>query len=483
MNTIIGRKEEIDQLGRIWQSNDAEFLAVYGRRRVGKTYLIREYFSYNKGIYIEITGIKDGSLRMQLDNFAEKISKIFFKDVPLRAFLNWNDAFEILTQKIEAEKNKKVTLFFDELPWMATRRSKLIQALDYFWNTRWSRLPYLKVIVCGSAASWILDNLINAKGGLYNRLTSILLLKPFDLKTAKLFLAYYHYKLSNKQVLDLFMVTGGIPFYLKQIDRKKSVIQNINALCFEKNGLLLEEFPRLFKSLFEQSEINLKLVKAIANKRYGISREALLNKVKMKSGGSFNKRLKELESAGFIRRFIPHERKKDVCFRVIDEYTLFYLYWMEPEIKKGYEFTSSYWQHKVKMAAWQSWAGYLFEGICLKHIEPIRKALKLTNIGCRVGSWRFIPKKGEQKDGAQIDLLFDRDDDAVTVCEIKFTSSQFKVDKAYAKNLLNKLKVYEEQIKTSKQIFLALITTMGLKQNLYSKEFINNNVCLEDLFK
>ena len=267
---IIGRQREIDFFQRIMSSVQAEFVAVYGRRRVGKTFLIHEFFSTQK-VYLACTGIKDGSLRDQISHFMEVFSRTFYPKLPQGASLtppdSWREAFQHLTTEIKRiPAHKTVVVFLDELPWLASPKSKFLQNLDYFWNNEWSRLHNFRLIVCGSAASWMMNNLINAKGGLHNRITKTLLLKPFDLSETKTYLNRKKIKATDKDILDLYMVMGGIPYYLNQLDPSKSVAQNINALCFKIDGLLYNEFPRLFRSLFDSPELSIKIAKAISQK-------------------------------------------------------------------------------------------------------------------------------------------------------------------------------------------------------------------------
>lgn len=480
---IFGREKEIAILEDIWASKEPELVAIYGRRRVGKTFLVREFFS-NKGIYCEIFGLKNGSLKEQLENFSEGFSKTFYKGMPLKPPANWREALNLLTKEIEGIfPNKKVVLFLDELPWMATPRSGLLQNLDYFWNTKWSRLPNLKIVVCGSAASWILEHLINAKGGLHNRITKTVLLEPFSLYETKMFLKKRTINLNDRQVLDIYMAMGGIPHYLKQVRKGMSAAQNINEICFHKDGLLYDEFPRIFKSLFDESEIYLSIIGAISKNREGVDRNSLLKQVGAHSGGRFNKRLEELESAGFIQCFVPYGKKvKDQYYRIIDEYTLFYLTWIEPFKNSRLRGKSSvYWNNKINSGSWLNWAGITFENICYKHIEQIRKALKLNDIGCEIGGWRYIPSKGVKEHGAQIDLLFDRDDNVVSICEIKYCQDQFVIDKAYAGNLINKMNTFEKHFQKNKQIMLHMITTFGMKKNMWSKDLIHMDISLSDI--
>ena len=249
MKTVIGRQNEIQTLHTLWKSKEAELIALYGRRRVGKTHLVREILG-PRGVFFEMTGMKNASMHQQLKNFTDSLSKTFVQGLPLQTPSNWADALQFLTGEVrKVPRSKKITLFFDELPWMATRRSNLLQAIDYQWNTQWSRMNNVKIVLCGSAASWMLDNLINAKGGLHNRLTHIIALAPFCLNETKLFLEETGIKTTDKQILDIFLVTGGVPYYLKQIRNSRSAVQNIDAICFRSDGILRNEFPRIFKAL------------------------------------------------------------------------------------------------------------------------------------------------------------------------------------------------------------------------------------------
>ncbi|HSX12490.1 MAG TPA: hypothetical protein VLF61_03280, partial [Rhabdochlamydiaceae bacterium] len=446
--------------------------------------LIRQYFS-RKGIYLEASGAKDKPLKKQLENFMKALSKTFFKDIPLATPASWDMAFEMLTKELEQlPKSKKAIIFLDELPWMSTKRSGLLQSIDYYWNLHWSKLPNLVLIVCGSAASWMLEKLIYAKGGLHKRITRKMLLEPYKLKETEQFLKSRGLQLNQKQILDLYMAIGGIPFYLRGVKKGLSAAQNINALCFEKNGLLFDEFKNLFDSLFEKAEVNLTIVREIVKHGNKISRENLIRAMGISSGGTLNKRLRELEAAGFIQSYLPFERTaRNHFYRVTDEFSLFHLKWIEPYLKsKAIDHEHGYWQKMVKTPAVSSWAGLAYEAICLKHIAQVRKALGLEKVTCKTGSWQYFPKKGSNEDGVQIDLIFDRQDGAITLCEIKYSEKPFVIDKTYAKKLIQKIDIFESRSKTTKQIMLALITTMGLKSSVWSKEIVHKEVTLKNLF-
>ncbi len=486
---IIGRREELEILDQTTKSKEAEFVAIYGRRRVGKTFLIREYFS-NKGVYLEATGVKDALLESQLKQFIKAYSAVFYEGAKLKVPRSWDEAFETVTEKMKSlPKNKKLIIFLDELPWMASKKSGLIQALDYYWNRYWSSQRNLIIIACGSAASWMLAHLIHAKGGLYNRITKRILLEPFNLKETQQFLESRSIRLKRKQILDLYMAMGGIPFYLKEVKKGSSATQIINDLCFKKKGLLYSEFTNLFRSLFDQAEHNLDIIRAIINSGNSISRDKLIEITKITSGGAINRRLEELEASSFIGGYIPYGKKKrNRFFRVIDEYTLFYIKWIEPLIERGaHSGQGNYWKKISNTPAKLTWSGFAFENVCYKHINQISKALGLNNIAYLTGSWRFISPKKSKEQGAQIDLLFDRNDDVITVCEIKYSDKSFVIDKAYAKSLDKKIEIFEHNFPskskpTRKQIYLAMISTWGVKKNMYSEDLIDMEVVLDDLF-
>jgi len=485
MLNIIGRESEKKKLSKMLSSGEPEFLAIYGRRRVGKTFLIHEFF-HNKGLYFELIGQKDGALGMQLENFYHAIQEAFKPKLPIKKPDSWKEALSILTILVEAQPvKKKIILFFDELPWLATKRSGLLQALEYEWNRKWSRNNNLKLIVCGSAASWIIENLIQAKGGLHNRITDIIHLQPFTLDESSRYLKSRGIKLNPLQFLELYMAIGGIPHYLRQVEKGKSSTQIINSLCFHRDGILFTEFTRLFESLFDHSDIHYRIINELGKKRNGILRRDLLEATGYKSGGTFKKRLQELSESGFIQEVVPYGKsRKDFMIKIVDEYTLFFLTWIRPlRESSGFRYNPNYWLNLSKGPGYRSWAGYAFEAVCVKHIDQILKKLELENLASGIGSWQYTPPKKSRETGAQIDLLIDRIDNCINVCELKFSIDKYSINKADARNLDNKVRVFEEKTGTKKQIFLTMITTLGLKKNFYSKELVDSEVELSDLIR
>lgn len=486
MDKIIGRVAEKKELEEIFQSKEAEFVAVFGRRRVGKTYLIRNFFEAKKCTYFQMTGVYKGSLKTQLDQFAKEIGVSFYQGASIKSAVNWMDAFEELHNSMQkVAKNKKIVLFLDELPWMATKKSGVISALEYYWNRHWSHDARIKLIVCGSAASWIIKKIIKNRGGLHNRVTQKMILKPFSLNETLFFFKSMGHEYSVQQVCKIYMVIGGIPFYLKQIKRNASIDENINTLLFDPVGSLFNEFDEVFLSLFNHSDQFKELIKIIGTFQQGVSRSVLEAKSKLTSnGGRLTHRLEDLENTGFIKSFIPYGHKKlGLFYKLSDEYCHFYLKWIEPiktVLKQGN--TTKFWKKIVSTPEYYNWQGYAFENICYKHILQIRKALDLEDYSL-ASPWRYVPRTGTADKGAQIDLLFDRDNESITVCEMKYTESPFTIDKKYAEILKQKINVFKKITGTPKQIFMALISAKGIKQNKYSKSLVNHVVVLSDLFE
>ncbi|MBT3220270.1 MAG: ATP-binding protein [Proteobacteria bacterium] len=481
---LCGREQEQEQLQKALDSGKAEFVALFGRRRVGKTFLIRQYVQPRADFHFEVTGQKDAPTSVQLHHFKHSMQATFKRSFPMPR--SWDEAFAGLVEAVEgAPCSNRVVLFFDELPWLARHKSGVLQALDYWWNSRLSRLPNLKLIVCGSAAAWIIEKLVHARGGLHNRITRQIVLQPFTVFETRAFMQSRGSKMNMGQLVMLYMAVGGVPFYLEQVEPRHSATQAIQALCFDADGVLRTEFPRLFSSLFDEGPAYEQIVRTIAKRRKGMLRPQLIEALGLSSGGGLAKKLRELENAGFVAPVVPYDHKRrNVAYRVVDPYVFFYLRWIEDAPKGIFsEATASYWLEISQTPAWRSWAGFAFETLCMQHSGAIKAALGLSGIAAQVGSWHYQPNRGSTRErGAQVDLLFDRSDGVVTLCELKHKDTKFAVDKDYARNLANKIEVFQAVTRTRKQIQLALVTTHGLRRNLWSEDLIDQDVDLNDLF-
>lgn len=474
---IIGRRREQKLLEKAYNSSEAELIVVYGRRRIGKTYLVREFFEHKKCQFFHVTGLQNGTLKKQLKKFTEGLSQTFFDNVLLEVPRNWDEAFSLLNKQI-SKGNDKVVIFLDELPWMATKKSGLLQEIDYYWNHLWSRMPNIILIVCGSSASWLIRKIIYNKGGLYNRVTCQIRLLPFSLSETSEYLKSRKIKLSDKHILSLYLALGGVPYYLRYVEPALTAEQNIQQIIFDKNTPLKNEFTQLFDSLFENSDAYIELVKLIAKKKEGVGRAELASVAKLSvGGGRLSKRLKDLCETGFIEEYVPWNRSVGEYYKLIDEFCLFYLHWVLSQ--KNKKFTQDHWIDQSQRPSYHAWSGYAFEAVCMKHVDRIIHALKIR--ASSTGAWRFVPRKKEAT-GAQIDLIIDRNDNAITLCEIKHTDKPFIIDKQYAEKLRHKIFVFKKRANVDKHIFLVMISANGLARTVYSEEMVDGLITSADLF-
>ncbi|MDR1682420.1 MAG: ATP-binding protein [Candidatus Symbiothrix sp.] len=468
---IIGRDKERKQFQEFINSDSSEFVVVYGRRRVGKTFLIREYFDNKFDFYH--TGVANSNKETQLSEFNFALNQT--AKLPNTPVNSWFDAFHKLEFLLEYSKNKgKKIVFLDELPWMDTQKSGFLQALELFWNKWASARNDILLIVCGSATSWIFDKLINNRGGLHNRITRQIYLKPFTLAECEYFFKEKKVTLNRKQIAEAYMIFGGIPYYLNFFKKNLSLPQNVDSILFAEDAPLKNEFLSLYQSLFNHSEKYILIVKAIGRKTKGLTRDEILSITKLTNGGGFSKLLHDLELSGFIRKYYSLDKKeKDAIFQLVDFYTLFYFNFIENQRHND----ESYWSHLVDNARHRTWSGFSFEQICLYHLPLIKQRLGISGILTNAASW-IGSYNGNR---VQIDLLIDRNDGVINLCELKFAKGVYTIDKNTWQNLLNKMEVFRQNTKSKKAIHLTMITPFGVFQNEYSSE-INSEIVLDDLF-
>ncbi|OFZ79408.1 MAG: hypothetical protein A2583_02880 [Bdellovibrionales bacterium RIFOXYD1_FULL_53_11] len=477
-NNIFGREEEKIILQKLMASQKPEFLAVYGRRRVGKTFLINEFFE-NRGLYFEIIGARDEPAGIQLARFSAELSRIFFNKEPATVPDNWDKAFQSLRDEIEKfrerEPSRKIILFFDEIPWLDSRKSGFLSSLDYFWNKYLSKnsSSNMILIICGSAASWMLEKIINNKGGLHNRLTQTIKISPFSLEETGKYLQSRQVFLEKKQITDLYMCTGGVPKYLSYIEKGLSPAQIIDNLCFKKGGYLSNEFENLYSALFKNHAKHLAIIRTLAKTMKGLEKHQLLTAAKLSDGGSSTLVLKELESSDFITGTPFYKKeKKSKFYRLVDEFSLFYLKWMESAGTR--DILTGHWQKMMDKPAWKTWSGYAFEGICFKHIQKIKAALGIAGVLTTESSWH-----GK---GIQVDLVLDRADQIIHLFEIKYYSNPWNIKKQEAEKLNQRKAVFKEITGTRKTVFTTLLTTLGAENNPQYFACVDQQLRLENLF-
>ncbi|MDR3366570.1 MAG: AAA family ATPase [Prevotellaceae bacterium] len=468
---MIGRKEEQRYLQRFTESKQSEFVVVYGRRRVGKTFLVREYFGNRFTFYH--SGLANTEMHLQLRNFCSSLNK--YGKISYPEVATWLETFGQLIHLLSNSKQKgKKVVFIDEMPWMDTARSGFIQALEFFWNSWASAQKDILLIVCGSATSWMVNKLLRNHAGLHNRVTQQIYLKPFTLAECEEYFQANSIEMSRHQIVENYMIFGGVPYYLSLMQKQLSMAQNIDKLCFKEKGRLANEFGNLYASLFRSHEKHVKIVEVLSKKVKGLTRDEIVKIAKVPDGGGLTQTLEELELCGFIRRYKSFGKKeRDSLFQLSDFFTLFYFNFM-----KNNPFDDEhYWTNFIETARHRAWSGYAFEQVCLAHVPQIKQKLGISGVLTSTAAWR----SRESDKGAQIDLLIDRNDRVINLCEMKFANQPFVVDKKYDENLRNKRAVFEQETKTRKAVHLTLITTYGVFHNKYWGD-IQSEVTMDDLF-
>jgi predicted AAA+ superfamily ATPase len=483
MGVIIGRRKEQAELEKVLQSQEPVFLAIYGRRRIGKTYLIKNFFN-ESGLFFHLTGIQNAPLEAQLKNFAIEFSDHFLKGKEINPPKDWVTAFQNLRKEIQkVPKNRKAIIFFDEIPWLATPRSLFLQALDHLWNRYFSEMPNVILIVCGSAASWMIDHVIHHKGGLHGRITKEIRLLPFTLEETEEFLQGKNIDLDRKQLIELYMCLGGVAKYLSYVERGKSVAQTIGELCFSYNAPLISEFHKLYRSLFSQYEEHELIVRTLAKSRSGLTYQKLVKQTGLLSGGTLSQRLEELKQSGFIAE-IPlfGGGEKSNQYVLTDEYSLFYLTWSSGISSLDLQnLGADYWIKQRNSQSWKSWTGYAFEVLCLKHVEHLKAALGIAAVQTKTSKWKNRSFKSD-KSGVEIDLVIDRADHCIHLCEIKFYEENFVISKEYAEKLRRKKTCFEKATETRKSTFTTFISTYGAAQNQHYRSVVDQELNMDALF-
>jgi AAA+ ATPase superfamily predicted ATPase len=471
MREIIGRQAEYKQFENYLESGKAELLVVYGRRRIGKTFLIKSFFKNKFSFYI--SGAENASKEEQLANFTNALNE--YSHVPYPKIENWQDAFVQLKHFLEELKTLgRIVLFIDELPWLDNQKSGFLSAFEYFWNTYASTNDRIFLIVCGSATSWITNNILKNKGGLHNRVTRQIHLQPFTLYETEQFLKSKKMVMNRYQILECYMIFGGIPYYLEQLDKQYGLAQNVDKLLFSKDGALRDEFQKIYSSLFKKPGKHIKIIEVLSKKRKGITREEIVKQSKIADGGGLTRILEELELCGFIainRSFVTP--KSNHLYQLVDFFSLFYLNFVKGQ--KGFD--TNYWSSLTDNAVHRTWSGYSFELLCQAHIPQIKKALSIGGVVSYIAGWR----SKTANPGAQIDLLIDRNDNIINIFEMKYSNKKFVITKTYDEILRNKRGAFIEETGTKKAIHLTMLTTYGVERNEYWGN-VQSEITMNDLF-
>ncbi len=480
---MIGRKKEIEILNKLYSSNKSQFVAIYGRRRVGKTYLINEVFEgritfRHAGLSpIETdTDITENSLKRQLKHFYNSL--LLHGMEKSKCPDNWMDAFLMLEQYLQSiDDGSRQLIFIDELPWLDTQKSGFITAFEGFWNTWACSRKNLMLVVCGSATSWMSDKLINNHGGLYNRLTCEIKLMPFSLKECEQYFESENIKLSRYDIVQSYMISGGIPYYLGYYQCGLSLAQNVDEIFFKDKAPLRNEFERLFNSIFKNPDMMISIIKVIGSKHYGCTRSEISEKTGINGGGTLTSALSSLIASDFIIKYVPFGCNKRIdYYKLVDPFCNFYLRFMDGgEVALNQDF----WLTNISSQKVITWRGIAFENVCFNHIEQIKKALGISGVSTNQSAWS---KKGIDETGTQIDMIIERKDNIVNMCEMKFYGGEFTVDKNYDQILRTRMLLLGKEISPKMAIHSVLITTFGLKYNEYSGDFVKV-ITMDDLFE
>lgn len=472
MVQLIGRENEQGLLKKYIDSNRAEFIAVYGRRRVGKTFLVTETFK--DALSFDMTGVIDGDKEDQLVSFNIALKESGYEG---KRVTDWYGAFEALKEVVKkVPQNRSAIIFIDELPCLDTPRSGLVKALDLFWNGWANRQSNVKLIVCGSATTWIVDNIIDNHGGLHNRITHEMHIHPFTLHDTEEYLTTYGFKWNRLAMAQTYMVLGGIPYYLSLLDNALSLPANIDQLFFSRDAELKKEFDRLFKSLFKSPQAYVDIIQLLANNKKGLTRKEISEKLKKETGGHLSKLLVNLENCDFIRKYNVRERKinsNNGIYQLTDFYIQFY-----HDFCCKHTTDEHFWENSINSPKQNTWYGLAYERLCMAHISQIKEALGIQRVRTEYYSWR----SKESVPAAQVDLIIERADQIISLCEIKYSKGIYSLDAKEEERLRNRITDFADETKVKEAVQLVLITTYGLKDNAHSTE-VNDRVVLDDLFK
>lgn len=470
---MVGREKEVAALERAAASSKSEFVAIYGRRRIGKTYLVRKTFGPR--LLFSHAGVENIGMEGQLRAFRSSLRDAGAE--PNGKIANWFDAFDALKELVRTSKATKKILFLDELPWMDTPKSNFVPALEFFWNGWASARDDVLLVACGSATSWIVRHILMARGGLHNRVSEHLRLQQFTLCECERYASELGLEMSRLDLTEAYMALGGVAWYWSLLRPGISLAQNMDALFFDPDAKLGLEFSSLYASLFKHPDPYLRIVEALGGKGKGLAREELQKACGFQESGKLSRLIDDLEQCGFVRRYTPFgASRKGTLVQLLDSFTLFHFRFPK-EVVKG---NPTFWTSSFGKPANRIWAGLAFERICLLHVEQIRRALGIAGVASGICSWSVPGKDGRH--GAQIDLVIDRDDRIVNLCEMKFCDGPYEVDSTEAERLRANREAFIRETGTRKAVHLTLVSPFGLKQGRHSGVF-QSVVTLDDLFR
>ncbi len=474
MKNLIARERECAELEACLESDKSEFVIISGRRRIGKTFLVDKYFDGR--FDFKYVGSHNLRTREQLQNFAKALKK--YSKAKQLEFSDWTEAFDSLEEYLESLPNdKRKVIFIDEMPWIDTKRSNFVSALENFWNG-WAASQYnIVLIATGSATSWMSDKLIKNRGGLHNRITRRLYLAPFNLHETEEYLKHRHTTWDRYEMLQCYMLTGGVPYYLDMIEPRDSMAQNVDRLCFAEGAPLRGEFEELYHAVFTNADSYIDVVRLLGQHKHGLTMAEIRKTLKLKSGATLARIVDNLEKCNFIGKRAVFGRKSEVIYRLIDFYTLFYFKFIE----NNNTLDHMWWTHNLNRSSITAWQGLTFETICMEHHEQIKKALGISGMATGVSTWRCDADKEKELPGAQIDMIIERADRMIHLCEMKFSQRQYNITADYEKRLRNRMYIFDLKTKNKKPLVHTFVTTFGLGEGKHHS-IVHSEVTMDDLF-
>ncbi len=474
MENLIGRQTELAELKSALDSKRSELIILYGRRRIGKTFLVR---SFCNDVYsFHFVGAHGKNIKKQLAYFREVLQS-YCPDVEIPELLNWHEAFRQLAGYLEQCKEVRKVVFFDEMPWIDTQKSDFVSELEYFWSNWVQNRDDIVFIACGSATTWMKEKLEDNKGGLHNRITHRIYLRPFYLRECKEYLLSNGFDWDDYQILQYYMIFGGVPYYMSLLRPQLSLVENVDTLIFRRGGALSDEFKELYNALFKKADKYIRIVQLLATKREGFTKMEISAETGY-SGGGLTKLLENLERCDFIVSYTQFGNKtKQTLYRLCDFYTLFYFRY----VKNNHSKDEQYWQHHFQNRSVESWEGFTFEEVCLRHLSQIKQGLGISGMATEASSWRFVPAKEDTRKGAQVDLVISRADKMIHLCEMKFSSTPYTITKEYAERLITRKQLFMEGNGVSRGVVLTFVTPYGLKDGLHTS-MVHSSLTAKDLF-
>ena len=472
---IIGRKFELQRLEQCMSVRQAQLILLYGRRRVGKTFLVHHFF--NNHFTFQLTGAYDQPRIIQLRHFAYELKQMTGQKQRIPS--DWIEAFQMLRDALSTlPASQKKIVFFDEMPWLDTQRSGFLPAFEWFWNGWGSSQDNLVLVACGSATTWMVEHFAENKGGLFNRQTCRIFLKPFSLQETEMYLQAREMDWSRYQIAECYMILGGIPYYWSLLRPELSFHDNMDALFFGQNAELWDEFEHLYRTLFKNSDLYISIIQTLSEKRGGLSRSEIAQKAIIPANGNLSKILKDLEYSGFIRQNPFYGKKiKESRYQLCDYYSLFYFRFLKNRNGKDDHF----WRNGLDQPSRRAWAGLTFELLCMDHMSQVKRRLGISGVLTEESSWFY---KGDKDGlpGVQIDIVLERRDQVINLCEVKYSMNEYVIDQQEDRALRNKVETFRLATHCNKTIQLTMITTFGLKKNKYSQA-VTSQVVLDDLFQ